>query len=172
MVSDAEQLLRFGSPSAVGRLTAGDWLPLERELGPLPADFKAIVSVFGYGSFGDLVFLHPKHPVARLRLPEGFRLNRTFLQQLGSEAVDQVLQEFPLLLGAAGTRRYLLHGGQGWALLDFEDEGVLEIGSDLIAVLAEAYVSLSQPSPWTPIATTVWKTGPDGSTAPFFSAAS
>ncbi len=167
-MTSARILLSKANSVAIGRLPAADWFELEKALGVLPSDYKDIVSTFGLGSFGDMVLFHPAHSSDRLRLPNACLRAREFLAGMGSAAVNGALTVYPLILADVASRRYLLHGAPGWAILDFEMERVNDLGGDLVSFISEAYDSLTHASPLSRLASTIWKGSPDGGTEPLF----
>jgi hypothetical protein len=168
-MTKAIELIRYAKPAPSGCLSPADWAQIEDRLGGLPIDFKDLVSTFGFGRFGDLYLFHPLFPLnSGLRLPEACSSTKAFLKDQRSEIIDLALSKYSLPLGHLASRRYLLSGESGWALVEFDTEEYLEVGDSIIAFLESAYKGLTEDNQWSPLAEAIWKSSPTGIRDRFF----
>jgi hypothetical protein len=162
MKPDASRLLAFGSPSRIGKTSAAKWSVVERVCGSLPADYKNLISTFGYGSFGDLVLFHPLARAEFNNLPRGERVALKILRAEASDVLNGFLLRMPRILGRGPERRFLAHDQDGWWFLAWDVEEISPIGKDLCEFIHDTFASLHKRKPlW--LAESIWKTPQDGS---------
>jgi len=167
---DINKLIAHGAPGTLGRLNSIDIAKIESLIGTLPGDFTIISSVYGLGSFGDLVLFSPYHPKPMFSIPEGVILAREFLIRQ-DKAFEGLFESSGRILGYIGTRRYLHFRAGRWAIVDFEMSSVTSIGRDLVLFIDKTYKSLREGGENSDLAQTIWKGAIDGVKASFFTPA-
>ena len=161
---DVRNLLQFGQPSAHGQVRADEWAHVESMTGQLPADYKSLVSLFGFGAFGSVVFFHPFARRASLLLPTA---ETEYLKLLtdNSRGLRDFLRQGPRIVGFGPERHLVAHAHGEWSHIDFELDQVSSMGRSLIEFLHLAYSTRAFESA-IPIAKAIWSDND-----PFFSSA-
>jgi len=160
------ELLKFGSPGAVGTLSDHEWINLEKKLGPLPSDYKETISLFGHGSFGCMSLLHPltssKYTNLEHNESELMTQCRAYL-----EDSRELIEARPRILGLGPTRYAVCWLKGRWWHLDLEMDRVSDLGPSIVAFIQDAYLTAIGKGGRFPIGKAIWATG-DGNGLPFF----
>lgn len=108
-----DELIAVCPPPDVPLHARGDWAAVEARLGPLPADYKALIETYGSGRFGELMPLDPFDPnenvelvrVARMILDGDRETRRSFPEHL---------EGLPLHPEPGGLLPWAVHGNGGF----------------------------------------------------------
>ncbi len=145
MTMKASDLFSLWNGDAVSRVS--DFAGVERKIGmPLPADFKELLGVFGWGSFGELCLFHPQSSFRLTRLPEA----TLELHEALSAAQEFIMVRIPpkpslemVILGILPPRQCLFWNGslRRWSMLDSELSELTDLGEDLPSFLHTTFFS-------------------------------
>src|SRR5882724_6536335 len=117
----------------------------------LPADYKELLEVFGFGEFGELCLFYPEATLEWINLPAGvFRAHKllneseAFTRFQCSQTPDWSFS----VLGVLSSRTYLIskQSMRSWQIFDSESLRVFDVGENLITFLYSAYSAWLAPT--------------------------
>ena len=153
------EFLRLATPSTTGRVEAKAWLEIEKLSGPLPEEYKLILSAIGHGTYGCFVFIHPNAEEDSLNLHRAQKYGVSQLSDWCPEVLQMIGTDNPLILGYGPERHILVCVSGVYWLIDTELEQPHKLGRSIAEWLVHEFTLAVANLDGQEFGNSIWSTG-------------